>query len=25
VLPADIDELGDPSAELAQGWVALDR
>jgi len=25
VLPAEIDELGDPSAELAQGWIALDR
>lgn len=25
VLPAEIDELGDPSADLAQGWIALAR
>ena len=25
VLPAEIDDLGDPSAELAQGWIRLRR
>jgi len=25
VLPAEIDELGDPSLDLAQGWIALER